>query len=335
MKKTYLFLLALVLMPLSIGAQNGFVVRLQESFETGQIPSTWTQEYVVGHQDWAVEELSDYRHPNAQLPDYKLDKGGTHRAYLRNTTGQTIGFKTRLVSPVMDLTDVYRPILRFYHAQDKWTADFDTLRVYYRANPEDDWTLLPEAEYNKAYSGWQAETIELPSFNSKTYQIAFEGTDNLGRGIVLDSIVVRSYPECTRPSDITMTGVGNGEATVSWHANWDADEFHIVFSKEQAEMDTLGLIDPAVIAVDTIVPYDGVFRMTAVGLQANTKYYVYMQSICGGQLSEWSDPQEFTMAYREQIPYHEDFFMIHTSNQVSDMRLPSWTWGGAIGPFVV
>lgn len=332
MKKIFLLLPAMMLMllPTSIKAQT---IALQESFESGSIPATWSQEYVGGEQSWAVEEFADYAYPSGKIPDYKLKTGGgTHRAYLRNTTGQTIGYKTKLVSPAMDLTEVYRPILRFYHAQDKWTADFDTLSVYYRTDPENDWLLLES--YTKAYRNWQSETIELPSYNSKTYQIAFEGSDNMGRGIVLDSIVVRSYPECTRPSDITLTGVANGQATISWHASWDADQFHVVLTTKKAEMDTLGLIDPAIIAFDSIMEYDGNFTITAKSLKANTTYYVYLQSICGGQESEWSEPQDFTMAFRESIPYTETFYMPYKSNAVVDQQLESWTWGGSIQPII-
>ena len=321
-----------MLLPTSIKAQNDFVVKLQESFESGAIPSTWTQEYVEGEQPWQVESLADYQYPANKIPDYKLNGGGSYRAYLRNSSGQTIGYKTKLVSPAMDLTGVYRPILRFYHAQDKWTADFDTLRVFYRADPEDDWLLLDS--YERAYRNWQSETIELPNFNSKAYQIAFEGSDNMGRGIVLDSIVVRSYPECTLPTNITLTGVANGQATISWHASWDADQFHVVLTTKKAEMDTLGLIDPAIIAADTLMEYDGNFTVTIKGLKANTTYYVYIQSICGGQTSEWAEPQEFTMAFRESIPYTETFDMPYTSNNISAMQLESWTWGGNYQPVI-
>jgi hypothetical protein len=193
----------------------------------------------------------------------------------------------------MDLTGVYRPILCFYHAQDKWTADVDTLRVYYRTDPEEYWLLLSDvqtgkkAEFAQAMPRWTAEQYELPNFNHKSYQIAFEGSDNMGRGIVLDSIVVRSYPECTLPYDITLTGVANGQATIGWHASWDADQFHIILTTVQVEGSDPALADPSVIVLDTLMDYDGIFSLTATGLKENTQYWVYLQSICAGQTSEW------------------------------------------------
>ncbi|MBR1564684.1 MAG: hypothetical protein IJ650_04990 [Paludibacteraceae bacterium] len=341
MKKLYLLLpvLMFLFMP-TVKAQQ---IVLQESFESAGIPATWSQEYVNGEQQWQVETLAEYAYPSGKIPDSKAGGGGSYRAYLRNTTGQTIGYTTRLITPAMDLTGVYRPILRFYHAQDKWTADVDTLRVYYRTDPEEDWLLLSDvqtgkkAEYTQAMPRWTAEQYELPNFNHKSYQIAFEGSDNMGRGIVLDSIVVRSYPECTLPYDITLTGVANGQATIGWHASWDADQFHIILTTVQVEGSDPALADPSVIVLDTLMDYDGIFSLTATGLKENTQYWVYLQSICAGQISEWSQPQTFTMAFREEIPYTETFAMTDMSfnpNDPKTMQLESWTWGGATPPVV-
>lgn len=325
---------------MSLSMVKAQTIVLQESFEEGKIPETWSQDYVIGEQSWQVEALADYAYPSGKIPDYKLDGGGTHRAYLRNSSGQTIGYKTKLITPPMDLTNVYRPILRFYYAQDKWAGDVDTLRVYYRTDPEEDWLLLSDVEtgnlavYDKTQRNWKAESFELPNFYHKAYQLAFEGSDNMGRGIVLDSIVVRSYPECTKPYDISLTNVTNGNATIGWHASWDADQFHIVVTNREAEMDTLGLIESAIIAFDTIVEYTGVFSVTAHNLKPDITYYVYIQSICAGQVSDWSEAVTFRMSFREEIPYTETFDIPYISNQVKDQQKESWTWGGDIEPVI-
>lgn len=338
MKKLYLLLpvLMFLFMP-TVKAQQ---IVLQESFESAGIPATWSQEYVNGEHGWQVETLAEYAYPSGKIPDSKAGGGGSYRAYLRNTTGQTIGYTTRLITPAMDLTGVYRPILRFYHAQDKWTADVDVLRVYYRTDPEEDWLSLSDvstgkkAEFTKAISKWQAETYELPNFNHKAYQIAFEGTDNMGRGIVLDSIVVRSFPECTMPSDITLTNVANGEATISWHASWDADQFHMVITTKEVNINEYESIDRGIVVIDSLMDYDGIFSMHATGLEEGMTYYVYIQSVCSGQTSEWSTVQSFTMAYRQTLPYTETFSMTYAGDGVSQMQLESWKYGGTYQPVI-
>ena len=195
---------------------NAQTIVINEGFENGIQDSVWTQEYVVGETPWAVESVED----NLAFPTDVWQ--GSKRAYLRNTTGVTQGFKTRLVSKVMDLSPsvIYQPEVTFWYANPKWTADRDTLRVLYKTGHNADWKQL--AEFSTASATWQKVTLVLPEVNS-TYQIAFEGTDNLGRGIVLDSIKLRSAPECTIPYDISATNMGHGKVNIAWNASWDAD----------------------------------------------------------------------------------------------------------------
>ena len=96
------------------------------------------------------------------------------RREFRNTSGETQGYATRLVSPEMDISldKVYRPIMVFWYANPKWTSDRDTLRVLYKTGPNAQWKKL--AEYSKAKANWEKVQLELPEPGS-TYQIAFEG----------------------------------------------------------------------------------------------------------------------------------------------------------------
>ena len=196
MKKHLLMLfVAVTAACMSLQAQT---IVIDDGFENGIQDSVWTQEfvkYVIGHTPWAVESISD------SLAYPSTVKQGTKRAYLRNTTGETQGYVTRLVSKVMNLSPnkIYQPFLSFWYANPKWASDRDTLRVFYRTGKNARWKLL--SEYSNGVANWQKVNIELPEVN-ETYQIAFEGTDNLGRGIVLDSVKVRSAPECTVPHDI-------------------------------------------------------------------------------------------------------------------------------------
>ena len=84
---------------------NAQTIVINEGFENGIQDSVWTQEYVVGETPWAVESVED----NLAFPTDVWQ--GSKRAYLRNTTGVTQGFKTRLVSKVMDLSPsvIYQP----------------------------------------------------------------------------------------------------------------------------------------------------------------------------------------------------------------------------------
>ena len=118
---------AILLLPLSLFAQEYGRV-LTESFEDG-IPQEWLQEKVSGDISWVVESGGD-------RPTGAFD--GEKRVAFRNVSGKTTKAKTRLVLPAMDISQIYQPILVFAHAQDKWTDDFDTLKILYRTSSESD-----------------------------------------------------------------------------------------------------------------------------------------------------------------------------------------------------
>ena len=221
MKKHLLMLLVAVMA--AVMSLEARVIVINEGFENGIQDSVWTQEYIPADMPmpWAVEDVDD----GLSYPSTVVQ--GSKRAYLRNNKGETIGYKTRLVSKVMDLrpTKVYMPELTFWYANPKWGADRDTLRVLYRTGSYAAWKQM--AEFSTASSDWQYVKLSLPEVG-QTYQIAFEGKDNLGRGIVLDSIKLQSAPECTTPHDLIATNKGAGKVNISWAASWDADFYELL-----------------------------------------------------------------------------------------------------------
>ena len=327
MKKHLLMLFAVVTaVTMSIQAQT---ILIDDGFENGIQDSVWTQEFVTGHTAWAVESEDD----SLSYPATVLQ--GTHRAYLRNTTGETQGFVTRLVSQVMDLSPrkIYQPELTFWYANPRWGADRDTLRVLYRNNPNGKWKQL--AEYSTAMANWQKVRIELPEVGP-TYQIAFEGKDNLGRGIVLDSVKLRSAPECTVPHDIIVSNKGANRVNIAWTASWDAIWYELIVSK-----DTLNPYEIPEETEASLVFHDrisGLSQSHDLTLEPGEAYYVYIRSICENEISLWSHEYTEEGAYHfrvratKQVPFTEDFNWAKTKNQD-----PEWIWGnntGKTNPYV-
>ena len=320
MKKHLLILFAAVTAAtMSLNAQT---IVINEGFENGIQDTVWSQEYVSGQTPWMVEDVAD----GLSYPSTVVQ--GTKRGYLRNTTGETQGYVTRLVSKVMDLSPrkVYQPQLSFSYANPKWGADRDTLRVLYRNNPNGRWKQL--AEYSTAMANWQKVTLELPEVGS-TYQIAFEGTDNLGRGIVLDSILLRSAPECTVPRRIVASNKGQNRVNIAWTASWDAIQFEVIVSKE--------IIDPYEISeeVEAELAYHGLIsglqQNCDVTLESGEYYYVYIRSICENEISLWSSeegegtPYRFRVRTTKQVPFMEKFNYPKDTAQGSE-----WTWGNNV-----
>lgn len=315
-KKLLVLLIAVVAIVVNLQAQT---IVLSESFEKG-MPAGWTQESVVGNQTWVTEAIV----PGGMLqyPDGAVS--GLGRALLRNTTGESKGYKTRLITPVMNLDTVFQPVLRYYHAQMKWTADFDTLRVFYRVSENSNWVLLQE--FSEPVQMWTKEMVELPRV-SKTYQVCFEGSENMGRGIVLDSVVVRSKPECTIPHDMTVTNMHKNEVTLNWLASFDAVHFHVIIAKTDKifdidDTDIEAAKADGLIVKDTVVSGWQTYIQLA-NLEGKTNYVAFVRSLCENENSDWG-AYPFYMKAIENLPYHENFDS-QASSAVGHHQ--DWTYG--------
>lgn len=328
MKKHLLMLfVAIIAATMSLKAQT---IVIDDGFENGIQDSVWTQEFVVGEHPWAVEGVED----NLAFPATVYQ--GSKRAYLRNTSGETQGYITRLVSKVMDLSPaaIYQPQLTFWYANPKWTADRDTLRVLYKTGRNVAWKQL--AEYSSASGNWQKVTLELPEVNS-TYQIAFEGTDNLGRGIVLDSVKLRSAPQCTTPHDIVINNQGAGKINIAWTASWDANAYELILTTAEVDPDTVANIPDSakIVAFKGIVP--GLQQNYDLTLTSGEYYYVYLRSLCDGENSIWNseDPNQGQYRFRvkatKNVPYSYGFNLPYDANVLH--RDLEWTWGGNTGKY--
>lgn len=310
MRKTFISLLLLVLSTVMTFAGKEELYVLHEEFENG-IPATWSQINEAGQQMWITESATD-----AQYPDGVVT--GEYRAAFRNTTSQTQHYVTKLVTPVFDISKTVHPILVFSHAQAQRTSDVDELRVYYRATETERWVLLKE--YVNKFTKWTTETIELPGATA-TYQLAFEGTDNLGRGIVLDEIIVRPAPTCEDPFNISIDGLSTNSVTLRWNGSLDTENFRVVLSTKQITDPE----QPEGVVYDSLI---GDFSVAIADLKRNTTYYVYIQAQCGVENSDWSEEFTFTTKNMVDVPYVETFNKDYASGTVSHVDF--WTHGTSI-----
>ena len=306
----------------SLFAQESNVI-LFEDFESG-IPTSWTQEQILGDYDWVVES-GDLRNPEGAV-------SGDKRIAFRNNTNQTTGNITRLILPEMNLAKIFQPILCFSYAQDKWSGDFDTLRVLYRRTPKSNWVTLKK--YDKYSSQWQRDTIRLAAVTS-TYQIAFEGKDNLGRGIVIDDVEVRSIPNCTQPDNLSVTKVSGVSAQLEWAGSFDALKFKVVLAEKPLSIKELNSQEVA--SKSRVFEVDGdQYSLFVEDLVPATEYYFYVQSECVNENSDWSSVGIFRTSDMLLLPYRETFNMDYVENTVS--TLPNWfcysSNRGAKPPFV-
>lgn len=287
-------MVAAILLSLSFTLRAEVTTVLSEQFESG-IPTAWTQEHIRGQQDWVFESSS--------LSNPAGAAQGKGRVALRNTTNQTLGFRTKLITPAMDLMEVSNPVLSFQYAQSPRAGQFDTLRVYYRPGADKVWQLLKE--FDSYSSKWQSAQINV-DIPSKTAQFAFEGSDNLGYGVVLDNVEVKSCPTCNRPQVVVNADITENSASVTLGLSESAEKIRVILSTEPlgevqlaSSKEELGAFYDEVIDPEVYLPFSG--------LEFGKDYHVYVRAFCGDLNSQWSLPVSFTTLKTVEVPFRENF----------------------------
>jgi len=148
-----------------------------ETFQSPDGLNLWSQNYISGTNDWTTTASNQ---DNSVTP-----RTGAAMAYfnVENYSMPT----TQLVTPTLDLSEIENPQLKFSFTNVNWAGDIDALKILYKTSETGTWVEL--ANYTTESSAWNDININLPNPNS-TYNIAFEGTANYGRGITLDDIEV-------------------------------------------------------------------------------------------------------------------------------------------------
>jgi len=147
-----------------------------EPFESADLPYYCYNEYVDNYTPWIT-------HSGSQSGSITTAHSGNSNALFYSSANST----TKLVMPNFDFTFLQNPVLSFWYGK----SNNDTLNVYYRTSPSDEWTLLQN--YSGTVNEWTQATLSLPN-PSSNYQIAFEGVGMNGSGLVLDDITVTGTP---------------------------------------------------------------------------------------------------------------------------------------------
>lgn len=322
------FLALFTPLPLVTFAQTAFP--LSESFEDGSIPDTWTIEYLNADPDapripWLAEKADAYAYP----------AGTTHgdwRVAFRNTTGIETKARTRLVSPVFDPTELANPVLCFSYATPRWNGAFDTLYVKYRNVEKGDEQWINLHRITSHANTWQSDTVALIAWTEK-YQIAFEAVDHLGRGVVLDDIVVRPLPQCIAPYSLMVDDITASSAHLAWGAGFSQDGFHLKVSTH--ELKDFALDDPESKAdvVDEVL--DGsVTEYTLGGLKPGSHCYWYVRTVCGDDYTDWVKGMDVVVPNQIKVPFTEDFNVEGINVRTHP---ENWTWANSFGgdaPFI-
>lgn len=150
-----------------------------ETFEdSSPTRASWTQIYEVNNMSWTFASTASTGSSGVTAYD------GTKFA---NYPGTSHNFdKTKLVSPVLNLSAVTNPTVSFYYINPYWNPDQNWLRVFFRTSATSAWVQL--AEFHSNITAWTSSgAIGIPS---NTYQIAIECETDYGYSTLVDAVVV-------------------------------------------------------------------------------------------------------------------------------------------------
>ena len=266
---------------------------LNESFESGLLPSTWSQEIVnqVVGGAWFAENSVD-----GTLTNPGSAYEGEGRAALRSTANGE-QYCVRLITPALDLSAVNNPQLSFAYAQARRSSYSDTLSVYFRVSSTDPWVLL--RKYDQYQNTWSHQKLELPAAcRVNGCQFAFEGKlHGAGYGVVLDAVKVFPGSLCME-AQFADPIILSHEAFITWDDR-SGRQFELLISSAYiADMKNYDDKD-VVFHKDDITGTDYLVD----GLNPNTHYYAYLRTDCDDNetgYTEWVS-MEFTTAIG--VPY--------------------------------
>lgn len=159
-----------------------------ETFEdNSNTRDCWAMEFVSGNTSWSLASGTGFNLTNAH-------SGALNALF---TTGSFAIHKTKMVSPLMNTSNLNLPKLSFWYANEEGSeaGDLNELRIYYKNQLNGSWILIPGATYTTNVSSWTYVELDLPAA-AQNYQIAFEGTNGYGYGIAVDDITISDSDAC-------------------------------------------------------------------------------------------------------------------------------------------
>ncbi len=263
--------------PISFNTPCGTVnVPYTQNFEGYSMPSCWNEDVILGTNTWQYQD-----------------------GYI--TYSWNSGHKSRMISPVFNISAAGNYQVEFYHAECNDGSYQDSLYVYYRTSATSDWVLLGMFGNATDYSDIQLEQtiIALPN-PSATYQLAFEGQGHGGYNVYLTGITVGLAPTCPMPTG--LVAAANGEVT--WTAGNNNTSYDLIWGAEGFDLATAG----------TLIQNITGTTQTLTGMESNATYDVYLRAHCSAtsEVTDWVGPVSFTapcmpMPITAANPFTENF----------------------------
>ena len=143
--------------------------------------------------------------------------------YVSPTISTNYGYidTARAISPIIDVSALANPYLKFSRIQNEHNGTNIDLALYYRDYEEDEWHYLGTYITPTVSSNWKTDSLAIPS-HSATLQLGFFSIlheNSQQTAIHLDDIYVYDGPECPPASDLALSGFNADTAFIHWIAD--------------------------------------------------------------------------------------------------------------------
>ncbi len=171
----------------------------------------------------------------------------------------------------------------------------------------DNFVKIAEYRFNLSdVKAWDEVFVNFSAYTGEGGRIAIRtpyATVNKTIHICFDNLVVEEVPLCGKITTIEVENIDSVSANISWAKGKAENKWNLKVSSTELD-------DPATATADIFDGQLDVQNKALTGLDGNTTYYVYVQSVdesleCTGA---WSNAKTFKTLCKKQIfPYEEDF----------------------------
>ena len=143
--------------------------------------------------------------------------------YVSPTLSTNYGYvdTAKAISPVIDVSELENPYLKFSRIQNEYNGKHKELALYYRDYEEDEWHPVGTFLTPTGNNDWKTDSVAIPS-NSPTLQLGFFSIRNENQQLArisLDDIYVYDGPYCEIVSDVAFAGQSGDTAFIHWVSN--------------------------------------------------------------------------------------------------------------------
>ena len=233
-----------------------YVIDFESTAPNTTLPLCWTR----GGDDATYPYVYDYAY-------YAYQGSGSLDFYYTNTAA---------LPQLSDEIDIQETQISFYaYAYTSGTS----LQVGVMSNPNVASSFVPVGTINLTDEYAQYD-VSFADYTGVGKYIAFKNPDE-SNSLYLDLMTLDFLPECSRPASVWVQSLDSSSATIAWSSVEDQNSWEVVIGQSGFNPDT---VTPVTVNAPTT---------TFDNLAANASYNVYVRTLCGEDVSPWSNVLSF------------------------------------------